>query len=153
MTEERRPRGRPSVYTQEAADEICERLKAGESLKQICKDAHLPGDSTVRGWYVDDTQGFSAQYTRARDLALDKMAEDVIDISDEKTDDPARQRLRFDARRWYLSKLAHKRYGDKLEVTAEVNVNVNVAEKMDERIRRLSDIKVIDVVPIAKTGS
>ena len=56
------------------------------------------------------------------------MADEVIAIADEipgmldngATDSGgvAHQRLRFDARRWYLSKLAPKRYGDKL--TTEV---------------------------------
>lgn len=61
------------------------------------------------------------------------MADEVFDISDDGTNDwttrqlpngtltpvldtehVARSRLRFDARRWYLSKLAPKRYGDRL---------------------------------------
>jgi terminase small subunit-like protein len=57
------------------------------------------------------------QYTQARDAGLDVMADEVLEISD-RTSLPAvgRDRLRFDARRWYLSKLAPKRYGDQVRV-------------------------------------
>lgn len=108
-------RGRPSDFTQEIADAICARLSAGESLNRICKDEGYPSESTVRGWVVDDREGFSAKYTRARDIGLDVVADQVFDIADHGTD-AVRDRLRFDARRWYLSKLAPKRYGDKLAV-------------------------------------
>ena len=106
-------RGRPSLYTPEIADAICERLANGESLRSICRDENMPDERTVRDWVISDHNGFSPHYTRARDIALDRMADDVIDIAD-TADDPQKARLRFDARRWYLSKLAPKRYGDKL---------------------------------------
>jgi hypothetical protein len=108
-----KPKGRPSEFTPELGTAICERLASGESLRAICKPADMPGESTVRGWVVEDREGFSAQYTRSRDLGLDCVADEVIEIADE-ADDAAKGRLRFDARRWYLSKLAPKRYGDKL---------------------------------------
>lgn len=44
------------------------------------------------------------------------MADDVVEIADDKLGDPSRDRLRFDARRWLLSKALPKIYGDKLEV-------------------------------------
>lgn len=125
--------GRPSIYTKELAEEICERLAAGESLRAICKDEGFPAESTVRGWVLDDKEGFSAQYARARDFYLDNMADEIIEISDDGSNDwmerelesgkiidvlnhehVTRSRLRVDTRKWYLSKLAPKRYGDKI---------------------------------------
>lgn len=88
----------------------------------------------MRRWAVDNTEGFAAQYARARELQADVLAEEIIDIADE---DPAvrletqrnggetmvidsaavaHQRLRVDARKWFASKVAPKRYGDKLDV-------------------------------------
>lgn len=123
----RRPRGRPSVYTLEIAEEILSRLATGESLRSICRTPGMPTEAVVRGWVVDDRDGFAAPYARARDLGLDAMADEMLDISDEAvgstesgaTDSGAvnRNRLRVDARKWYLSKLAPRRYGDKLDVT------------------------------------
>lgn len=92
----------------------------------VCRDEHMPPESTVREWVTDDRNGFAAQYARARDIGLDAIADEIIEIVDEEpgttdmgaTDSGrvADKRLRFDARRWYLSKLAPKKYGDKLAV-------------------------------------
>ena len=106
-------RGRPSLYTPETAATICKALAEGQSLRSICKADDMPSEATVREWVVDDREGFSSQYTRARDIGLDCVAEEVFEIADEGSDHQ-RDRLRFDARRWYLSKLAPKRYGDKI---------------------------------------
>lgn len=80
----------------------------------------MPAESTVRGWIVDDRHGFYAQYTRARDCGLDRMADETLEIAD-SDGDVQRDRLRWDARRWYLSKMAPKRYGEKLtqEITGK----------------------------------
>jgi hypothetical protein len=88
----------------------------------------LPSSPCIRDWIDQDREGFAARYACARDRGLDVVADQVIAIADEQpamldngaTDSGgvAHQRLRFDARRWYLSKLAPKRYGDK--VTTEV---------------------------------
>lgn len=106
-------RGRPSLYTQEVAQTICDQLAQGVSLRKICKPDEMPHEATVRRWVVEDYEGFATQYTRARDIGLDCVADEVFEIADDGTDHQ-RDRLRFDARRWYLSKLAPKRYGDKI---------------------------------------
>jgi len=112
-----RKRGRPSKYTPELATAICERLSRGESLRSICRDEGMPDEATVRQWALDDYQGFYSQYARARDLGLDAMADEVLAIADtDAGEDVQRSRLRFDARRWYLSKLAPKRYGERLGI-------------------------------------
>lgn len=124
----KRPRGRQTVYTKAVAKRICDRLAAGESLRAICKDPGMPPERTVRWWVIDNRHGFATQYEKARNLGLDCMADQVFEIADDASMDVvltpegpkvvgevvARSRLRFDARRWYLSKMAPKRYGDKL---------------------------------------
>ena len=69
------------------------------------------------------------QYARAREAQADQFAEDIIAIADDGIGDTytdadgnertnqdviARSRLRVDARKWLASKMAPKRYGDKL---------------------------------------
>ena len=39
--------GRPSIYNQELAATICERLIYGEGLRAICRDDAMPNISTV----------------------------------------------------------------------------------------------------------
>ena len=133
--------GRPTTYTPEIGREICERMADGESLRAICRDAHMPGESTVRGWVLDgkeaedERHGFSAQYARAEQLRAMRWADEIVDIADDGRNDFTqregdggevsnhehinRSRLRVDSRKWLLSKVLPKVYGDKMKVGAE----------------------------------
>lgn len=123
------PAGRPSAYTPEIAREICALLASGRFLREICRDEKFPPESTVRGWVVDDREGFSAQYARARELGLHSMAEETVEIADYgendtyvkedgsqgvNTDVVQRSKLRVDTRKWLLSKMLPKDFGDKI---------------------------------------
>lgn len=120
--------GRPSEFSQETADIICGRLAEGESLRRICKDEDMPASSTVFKWLAAHRE-FSEQYTRAREAQADAMADEILEIADEGRNDTymgedgvertdhdviARSRLRVDARKWLASKMAPKKYGDKV---------------------------------------
>ena len=105
-------RGRPTKYTAALAKRICDLLSTGRTLRSICREDGFPDESAVRQWALENREGFYPQYVRARDLGLDAMADETIDVADESSKDVNRSRLRFDARRWYLSKLAPKRYGE-----------------------------------------
>ena len=52
---EQRPRGRgrPSIYSAETANAICERLMRGETMLSISEDDTMPGLSTICRWLVD----------------------------------------------------------------------------------------------------
>lgn len=118
-------------YTPELAEEICERLAAGQSLNGICKDAHMPDETTVRHWVLENRSGFTARYHVAREIQADTLAEAIVDISDDTFDPVApedraqrtrddifgkvqRDRLRIDARKWFASKVAPKKYGERV---------------------------------------
>lgn len=137
-------RGRKSTYTPEIADEICDRLGQGESLRSICRSEGMPPPSTVRWWVVDDVNGFAAQYARSRDFGLDEMAEEIIDIADTRTDghdDVGHRRLQIDARKWILCKLAPRRYGDR--TAADLNVTSGDAQIGDtERLAKIAAVVV-----------
>lgn len=125
--------GRPSVYSEEVAEEICKRHANGESLRQITRDPRMPADSTVRLWIVNNRNGFSARYAKAREAMYERWAEEIVEIADDATNDwmqreeavvlnsehVNRSRLRVDTRKWLLSKLMPKQYGDKHEVTGK----------------------------------
>lgn len=111
----------------------------GESLRSICEDVGMPPESTVRGWVIDDVDGFAAQYARARALQAERWAEEIMAISDElpamtgegKIDSAGvqHQRLRVDSRKWLLSKVLPKVYGDKIDVTSggdKVGLSINI---------------------------
>jgi len=154
--------GRPSRYTDALAAKICKRLAEGESLRSICRDEALPPESTVRGWVVDDHKGFPAQYARARDIGLDVMADEILEISDDGSNDwmerqgensegwmlngehVQRSRLRIDSRKWLLSKMAPKRYGDKFQHVGEgggpIRVRPDLSKLNDEELDALERI-------------
>jgi hypothetical protein len=127
--------GRPSSYTEEIAAEVCLRLAAGESLNAICRSDHLPHERTIREWAIDNREGFSPRYARAREIQAHAIADELLEISDDGRNDwiqrggdderggwesngehIQRSRVRIDTRKWLLSKMLPKVYGDKTEV-------------------------------------
>jgi hypothetical protein len=77
-------RGRPSLYSPEIAEEICERLASGESMRRICQDEHMPGRRTVEGW-MDADPDFRAKCARAREagylIKLHRLKNDRISVT------------------------------------------------------------------------
>lgn len=137
--------GRPSSFTQEIADEICEGLIEGKSLRSICCGDEMPSAGTVCRWLADD-EAFREQYERARDAQADTLADEILDIADNTANDTlkseagveqpntewiTRSRLRVDARKWIASKLKPKKYGDKQEHEHTGSVKV-IAGQHDE---------------------
>lgn len=105
--------GRPSIWSQELADQICERISNGETLRAVCRDIKI-APSTVIEWTWKNKEFFE-QYTRARQKQADAYADMILDEAFNSID-PQIGRLRVDALKWVASKLAPKRYGDKVEV-------------------------------------
>jgi hypothetical protein len=126
--------GRPTTYTKKLAGEICRRLADGHTLRAVARDGDMPPESTVRTWANNDVEGFSAPYARAREIGYQAMADEIIEIADDASNDwmerqnrdgkerlvlnsehVQRSKLRVDARKWLLSKALPKLYGDKVE--------------------------------------
>ncbi|MBQ5963158.1 terminase [Massilia sp. ZL223] len=124
-----KPRGRPSTYTQEIADEICERLAKGEPLAEICRFDNMPAVRTVSDWKASNA-AFSADFARAREEGYDQIAADCLKIADETSNDTvygengerpntewiSRSKLRIETRLKLLAKWDPKRYGEKLAI-------------------------------------
>lgn len=116
---------REEIFTQ-----VCELIAEGKSLRTIEAIPGMPTSRTVLRWLADeDADGLRRQYARAREAQADYMAEEILAIADDGRNDTysdeegrvvvdhdviARSRLRVDARKWLASKLAPKKYGDKL---------------------------------------
>lgn len=127
---------RPSTYSQETADIICERLANGESLRAICLDEDFPNKSTVFRWLAASEE-FRDQYARARESQADALFDEILHIADTpetgervkvtedgktettREDMLGHRRLQIDARKWIASKLQPKKYGDKLELAGD----------------------------------
>lgn len=103
----------------ETADEICERLADGESLRDICKTDGMPTAQGVRYW-VNTYRGFSERYARAREAQADSYFEDMIDIADNVRVDAEsiqKARLQNDTRKFAVAKMLPKKYGDRVDLT------------------------------------
>lgn len=125
--------GRPSDYSQEKADRICEMLSEGMSLRSVCKEEGMPSAATVFKW-MREHEEFLKQYTRAKEESADAMAEECLDIADDGTNDYMerldkdgqpigyqvngehiqRSRLRVETRKWLMAKMKPKKYGEKI---------------------------------------
>lgn len=130
IPKEKNKGGRPTKYTQHLADAICHELAAGKSLRTVCTNPKMPAMSSVFLW-LRTYKEFSEQYARAKQESADAMAEEILDLSDdaialikgsaEKKSGALAQavRLQVDTRKWIMSKMKPKKYGDKLDVTSD----------------------------------
>ncbi len=149
--------GRPTIYSDELAQTICESLMVGMSLRRICELDDMPAISTVMQWLASNKSDFMEQYAHARQVQAEYLLDELIDIADDSSKDYVivdgqerldqehiqRAKLRIDTRKWNIEKLAPKRYGAKqqLEHTgsdggAIETINVTpeqVIQKMSEK--------------------
>jgi len=127
--------GRPTDYTPELAAEICSRLSVGNSMRKVCEDEGMPDRSSIFLW-MSKYPEFSSQYANAKLEAAESLAEELFDIADDGRNDwmetldregnvvgfkangesIQRSRLRVDTRKWYLSKIMPKKYGEKSQM-------------------------------------
>ncbi|RZK27891.1 MAG: hypothetical protein EOO63_12425 [Hymenobacter sp.] len=117
---------RPTEYTKDLATYICQQLAEGRSLRSICEEEKMPARSTVYDWLDSNLHGFPDQYARARTRQAETMLDEILEIADDSSQDTtitdfgpkpdtewiSRSKLRVDARKWAMSKLAPKKYGD-----------------------------------------
>jgi|TARA_R100001530_G_scaffold1410_2_gene2558 hypothetical protein len=119
MDDVKKKMGRPPVYTQELGELICRRIAEGESVLKICKDDDMPCRKTVTTWLLDpDKKEFLRNYESSVNVRTDNMFDDLEEIAGNTKGEVQRDRLRTDVRKWYLSKVMPKKYGDKIDVTS-----------------------------------
>ena len=126
-------------------EEICARLsETAYGLAYICRnDDTLPTAKTIFHWMnAEDQAGgdkpLCDMYARAKESQADFMAEQILEIADDGTNDYVirenkagekveaidhehvqRSKLRVDARKWVAAKLKPRKYGDKLELSGD----------------------------------
>lgn len=127
-------RGRPSLYSEELAARICERLVFGESLRTICESEDMPHRETVRRWLRENEQ-FRGQYARAKDDQADELAEEALERGRNcSAEDANAARVHIDAIKWYAGKLAPKRYGDKQIISGDEDAPIRTITEIRRSI-------------------
>lgn len=142
--------GRPSIYTPELVDLICKKIATSTiGLNRLCaENPELPDQTTINEWRFSKPE-FSLQYTKAKQIQSELLAEECLDIADDSSYDikytkdgeeccntefVQRSRVRIDTRKWLASKLAPKIYGDK-------QVIEQVTTENDELKKELADLR------------
>ena len=142
--------GRPSKYTDKLADKICQMIAQGQSVRSICTKKDMISMQTFFRWLRENDK-FREQYARACEERSYMHAEDIIEIADNATNDymeklegdgyifnsenVQRSRLRIDTRKWLMSKLNPKVYGDKLDMTTNGNdIGVTLSASQAEQL-------------------
>ena len=128
--------GRPTAMTEKVLDEIVSRLAGGESVAKICRENHMP-DRRNFFRFLDRNDDFLRRYMRAKQIGLEALADDILDIADDTSLDAFEcrvlgpivdgkqtyttkvvrnseniklARLRINARKWLVGKLALKKH-------------------------------------------
>lgn len=142
------------LYTPEISETILERLEDGEGLIAICRSEGMPSDGAVRKWVETDHDGFGARYAQARARGVERLADEILELSDDASRDVrtteegrdivdyevvARSKLRVDSRKWLLSKLLPKTYGDKIDLnhSGEMSLKAVPDDKLESRLADL----------------
>lgn len=126
---------RPTKYTEKLAAQICELIADGASVRAVCASEDMPAKSTVFRWLTEN-KSFQDQYTRAKEAQVEVLADEILEIADDGSNDwmvrytngggdapgwtlngehVQRSRLRLDSRKWLLSKMAPKKYGERIQ--------------------------------------
>lgn len=150
--------GRHSTFTQEIADEICERLGKGEPLAWICEDEHMPAVRTVNAWAsdcppIEIPATFAADFAHARTRGFDAIAAEALKIADtplegvettvkadgseetKRGDMLGHRKLQIETRLKLLAKWDPKRYGDKVQTEHSGSMGVTIqATPTDETL-------------------
>lgn len=134
MSDTKRKVGRPSKYSDEMAEKICELIASGMSLRAVCSQDSMPSAVSVCKW-LSENEEFSKQYARAREEQADSFADEIIDIADSvapEAGEVAKAKLQIDARKWKASKMAPKKYGDKVEQQITGNLAIQADVKLSD---------------------
>lgn len=120
-----------SKRTPEIEERIINGLCDGVPLRELCRQEGMPNWRTVYSWISSDEE-LAARIAHARELGFDAIAEDILDIADDGTNDwvtrknsrgntevvlntdhVQRSKLRIETRLKLLAKWNPKKYGDK----------------------------------------
>jgi hypothetical protein len=105
------------------------------SLASICRDEGMPDERSVRRW-ARNHGDFADHYAAARRLGYEKRADELLEIADDSSADwidtgngnrvfdsvhVNRARLMIDTRKWLLSKMLPKIYGDHVTIAGDAD--------------------------------
>lgn len=158
--------------TEDVCLEILNRICRGQTLKQICQDAHMPSYGTVQKWYKTDPD-FQAAMDDAKLFQMNMFADEILEIADNSVGDVRlaydkhgnlvpeinyenvkRSELRIKTRQYLMEKFNRKQFGGVKESSALVPTGSNQPGQLNIQIvlpdngRQIADVTVTDVVDV-----
>lgn len=138
------------AYSQEEIEEKFELIikdieENGQSLRKALQGYQMPSSKTFFEWLRDDEEK-RKRYAHACEARQEFLFEEIIEIADESNADITfdenmnvkvigeaiqRSRLKIDARKWILSKMSPKKYGDRVALDHDVQGTVNIINMGD----------------------
>lgn len=115
-------------FTEGQALLVLDSLAECGNLSKACRDNGVTKQSFLR--WCDADPKHADQYTRAREAGLDTEADNAITEA-LQAQDAALGRLALDARKWYLSKLMPKKYGDKVAIGGAADLPAIQTQALD----------------------
>lgn len=124
-----------------AIELILASMREGLSLRQSCAK-HGVNKSNFLFWVENDPL-LADQYARARYEMLDYHAEELEAIGEQAARAQTAVevnglRLKSDNRKWLLSKLAPKRYGDRIELAGGLDIKKTASDMTDDELRLIA---------------
>lgn len=128
--------GRPSIYTNELAEKICDLVAQRIPLIHICARDDMPNKDTIYRW-KRERQDFSDLYAQARQHRACARADYIDQVLEEARDgtvDVQVARLIVDAEKWQMAKEMPRLYSDKVlqEITGKDGKDL-IPENTDNR--------------------
>ncbi|MGJ7467253.1 MULTISPECIES: hypothetical protein [Comamonas] len=150
-----------------ALDQFLAFILEGGHMADFCRQNEF-AYTTMLDWINADSSR-AEMYARAREDRSDKLADEIVAISDECEYAPitdmstgetiavafdktavARNKLRVDARKWIAAKLKPRVYGDKVQVEGTVDHKVMSDDALLQRLAKLG-VSVASIVPVGPT--
>jgi hypothetical protein len=125
----------PKLRTPENAQRICELTAEGNTLRHVARTLGVDHSAIIQWLNEDEAKGgtvIAHQYARATAAKWRVIADELLDVADDRsymgrTDAAAvvtQQRLAVDTRKWLLSKMLPKTFGDKVEISHDPDAPV-----------------------------
>lgn len=140
------------MITDDEFEAICCEIECSSSgLRTIIAKSNVSTCVDTFYRYMHKNGTASERYARAKQIQGERIADDILDIADNSTNDfmatetgqkpdtenIQRSRLRVDSRKWLLSKLLPKKYGEKIDVDQTnrfpdgININFTHSKKVE----------------------
>jgi len=134
-------RGYTEEEKNEIFDKIIEDICNGLPVRQILKGDDMPSFHHLLKW-IEARPEWGERYARAKQESADFDADNVNYIAElclRGKVDPANARVAIDAYKWSAGKKKPKKYGDNIQLNANVNSSQMSQEEFLENLKRFKE--------------